>query len=568
MLDRIFSFVLIASLFTAIQPAPAPAAVADQAQDTVLAFPFENVTKRPEYNWIGESFSEMLSELLDLRGFITVRPDERNLAYERESLPSTAILTHATSIKVGERAGADMIIIGTYRVDGDKNSETITATARLVDIREGRLVGREFNRGGPLRDLQRIQGELAYDILLQRNPALPFSRDTFVSDATKVPAEAFSDFMKAVLTSDTKNKILFLERAIDTYAKAGKGSYSQAVFELGIVHYNANAWNDAIKWLSKVESSYSRQAEAAFYLGVCYLSTRQNDKAMQLYAQLVPRLPLYEVYGNAGVAFLRASRVNDSITYLKPAAEAATRDGDTQFNYGYALWLKNDFAGVAAQMDATVKRKPADGEAYYLLAKANERMGKTAESAAALDQAKRYLSTFAQWETKRQIPDLVRIKHRFSKTAYYRLVNDARGVQAGNDSSQTTSASGASGSASIDESLKKAQDDFTANRDKEALDGLARILQVRPDSHEAHFLRGRIYERRGEYDRAIEALKAATFWNPRLLQAYVILGRIYTLQKNCADARAASTKALQLDPSSQEAGALKRLVDSKCASGS
>jgi tetratricopeptide (TPR) repeat protein len=567
MLDRIFALVIFVALLTAAQPPAVRAADTQQPQDTVLAFPFENVAKRPEYNWIGESFSEMLSELIDLRGFITVRPDERNLAYERESLPSTAILTHATSIKVGERAGADMIIIGTYRVDGDKNNETITATARLIDIREGRVVGREFNRGGPLRDLQRIQGELAYDILLQRNPALPFSRDQFVTDATKVPAEAFSDFMKAVLTSDRKNKILFLERAIDTYAKAGKGSYSQAVFELGAVYYADNAWNDAIKWLARVEPSYARYPEAAFFLGVAYLATGQKDKAVQLYSGLVPRLPLYEVYGNAGIAYLRASKVEDAITYLRPAAEAATRDADTQFNYGYALWLKNDFSGVATQMQAAIARKPQDGEAYYLLGKANERMGKTAEAATAYDQAKRYLSTFAQWETRQRIPDLARVKSRFSKSAYYRLVNDARGLQGGAEPGQSSGAPGASGSASVDDSLKKAQDDFTANRDKEALDGLARILQVRPDSHEAHFLRGRIYERRGEYDRAVEALKAATFWNPRLLQAYVILGRIYTLQKNCADARAAATKALQLDPASSEAGALKRLVDSKCAPG-
>jgi cytochrome c-type biogenesis protein CcmH/NrfG len=208
-------------------------------------------------------------------------------------------------------------------------------------------------------------------------------------------------------------------------------------------------------------------------------------------------------------------------------------------------------------MQNAVARKPTDGEAFYLLAKANERMGKAAEAGQALDQAKRFLPSFAQWETKKQITDLTRVKTRFSKTAYYRLQNDARGAAA----APTTEAAGG---ATIDDALKRAGDDFAANRDREALDELSRVLQVRPDSYEAHYLRGRVFERRGEYDEAVKALKAATFWNPRLTGAYVILGRIYVLQKNCADARAAVTKALQIEPSSSEAVALKKLVDSKC----
>jgi tetratricopeptide (TPR) repeat protein len=561
MFKRLFPILLTVIALVA-GTAPAHAAPAD----TVLAFPFENVSKRAEYNWIGESFSEMLSELVDARGFTSVRPDERNLAYEREKLPPTAILTRATSIKVGERAGADMIIVGTYRVDGDKNSETLTATARLIDIREGRIVGNEFNRGGQLKDLQRIQGELAYDILFKRNPALPFSRDQFINDASRIPTEAFSDFMKAILTSDRQNKIAFLERAVDTYAKKAQGAFTQAVFELGRIYYLDNDWDDTIKWLARVESTYPRSNEAAFYLGVAYLNTKKTDKAVETLAALVPRMPLFEVYNNAGVAYLRAGRMEDAITYLKPAAAAATRDADTQFNYGYALWLKNDFAGVVAQMENTLKRKATDGEAFYLLAKANERLGKQTEAAAALDQAKRHLASFAQWETKRQIPDLARVKTRFSKTAYYRLQNDARDAESASTSVRTGGASAAAGGASaVDEALQRARDHFAANRDREALDELARILQVRPDSYEAHFLRGRVYERRGEYDKGLEALKAATFWNPRLLQAYVILGRIHVLQKNCAEAQSASTKALQIDPTSSEAVALKRLVESKCA---
>lgn len=554
MLNRILALLLVA-----LAAPNALAAEPAQASDTVLTFPFENVSRRAEYNWVGESFAESLSELLDSRGFVTIRPDERNLAYEREGLPATAVLTRATAIKIGERANADLIIVGTYRVDGEKGKETLTATARLIDIREGRVVGKEFNRGGLLDHLQRIQGEMAYDILYQRNPALPFSRDQFVTDATRIAAEAFSDYMKAVLTSDRQNKVLFLERAIETSAKAGTGDYVQAIFELGRLQFLDGKWDDAIKWLSRVPATYSpaRYAEAQFYLGVAQANMKRNDKALEIFSALVPKFPLYEFYGNAGVMSLRSGRLDDAVSYLKPAAEAAVRDGDTQFNYGYALWLKNDFAGAAAQMEAAVKRRANDGEAHYLLARSLERIGKQTEAAAALDQAKRTLPTFAQWETKRQMPDLSRLKNRFSKSAIYRLINESR-LDTGE-----ASAPGEAGT-SVDQAMQRARDFFAASRDREALDELARVLQVRPDAYEAHFLRGRVFERRGEYQKAIEALTAATFWNPRLTQAYVILGRIHVLNKNCAEAQAAATKALQIEPSSSEAVALRRLVEQRC----
>lgn len=558
------------TVFALIVAAPAALAADSADTDTILVIPFENTSKRAEYNWVGESFSEMLSELLDTSGLLSIRPDERNLAYEREGLPPTAVLTRATSIKIGERANADLIIVGTYRIDGAKDKETITVSAKLIDIREGRLVGTEFNRGGRLNELQELQGEMAYEILKQRNSALAFSRGDIVGAATKVPDDAFADYMKAVLTSDKKNKSLFLARAIDTYAKkTNGGTFTQAIFELGRITYLDGKFDDAAKWFAKVEKSYPRFNEASFYLAVCYANTKQNDKALQQLTDLVPRMPLYEAYNNAGVVYVRAGRVDDAIAYLRPAAEAATRDLDTQFNYGYVLFLKSDYEAATAQLQKAVKRRSSDGEAirysasdgeaFYLLAKAAERSGQAPIAAEAYDQAKRFLPSFAQWETKKQIPDLSRLKSRFSMAGLINLRNQIRAASA-----SSRPANDAGNQFSVVDAMQKSREHFAANRDREALDLLGRVLQVNPDNAEAHLLRGRIYERGGNYDRAIEALKAATFWDPRMLQAYISLGRIYVFKKDCGNAQTAMKKALQIDPTSQDALALKRSVEQSC----
>ncbi|HKG20972.1 MAG TPA: hypothetical protein VKC34_03670, partial [Blastocatellia bacterium] len=64
--------------------------------------------------------------------------------------------------------------------------------------------------------------------------------------------------------------------------------------------------------------------------------------------------------------------------------------------------------------------------------------------------------------------------------------------------------------------------------------------------------------------RAINALKAAVFWNPRLVAAHVLLGRIAVLKNDCPGATTSLNKALQIDPGDQDAQALNRLVEQKC----
>src|SRR6266478_6559814 len=86
------------------------------ATDIVLVLPFENVSNHPEYNWIGESFADSLSSLLNKPGMIVVTSDERAVAYQRLRLPLTVLPSRATAIKIARELKASMIVIGTYNV--------------------------------------------------------------------------------------------------------------------------------------------------------------------------------------------------------------------------------------------------------------------------------------------------------------------------------------------------------------------------------------------------------------------------------------------------------------------
>jgi Flp pilus assembly protein TadD len=151
----------------------------------------------------------------------------------------------------------------------------------------------------------------------------------------------------------------------------------------------------------------------------------------------------------------------------------------------------------------------------------------------------------------------MRIKNTFSKANYYRYKRDR-------DERLNSQVPAAGLTPQVDQLLESARNAFHSGRNEDALASLGKLLQQAPQNHEAHLLMGRIYERRGDFDRATNALKAAIFWNPRLAGAHVLLGRIAVLKNDCAAAQSASAKALQIAPDDQDAQALKRLIEQKC----
>ena len=118
MIRKKFPAVLTALAFISILQIVAPKASAQTSPsaEIVLVMPFENTSDHPEYNWIGESFADSLSVLLDKPGLIVVTSSERAVAYQRLRLPLTVIPSRATAIKIARELRASMIVFGTYNV--------------------------------------------------------------------------------------------------------------------------------------------------------------------------------------------------------------------------------------------------------------------------------------------------------------------------------------------------------------------------------------------------------------------------------------------------------------------
>jgi tetratricopeptide (TPR) repeat protein len=582
---------LIAAFALLLFAVPGFTVRAQSASDVVMVLPFENTSSRPEYNWVGESFADSIAGLLNKPGLLVVSSDERELAYQRLRLPETVIPSRATAIKLAREAKASMIVIGTYSVTpveaatapGETKPEKdklateayVQLTARVIKVNEGRTLGelfdgnwatRQFDFGGPLTTLQNIQGRLAYQILYQRDKALPFSQNQLVQEATKVPQRAFEAYVKGVQLGERDEKrVNYLKNALRFYADANGGAiYTQAAFELGRYYMLESKWKDATEYFTKLQKKDAHYAEAAFYAGLGYAKMGDLGRALAALVPLSSDVPLIGIYNNAGAVAVQASReekkdderarlLAQGASFLARAAESSPDDPLVHFNYALALFLSGKFAEAADQLKPVITANPRDGDAYFLYAKSLEKTGKTEIATAADDLARRYVPSYAKWQTEWQ-------KSQTVNGVSLRMRDVLNRDDLSDLNRKIETAANTNPNSGTDDLLAKARELYQAGRDDEALPELHRVVMLEPTNAEAYLLSGRINQRRGDQEAAIAALKTAIFWDPKLIDAHILLGRIFLERGDRGEATKYATSAMTIDGNNQEAIALQRQV--------
>jgi tetratricopeptide (TPR) repeat protein/TolB-like protein len=547
------------------------------SNDTVIVLPFENTSPQREFNWVGETFAEELSELLATSGLNAVSSDERELAYQKLRLPLTTMPSRATTIKIALESKATLVVFGTYEVSPARNKDEVPAirgTARMIRIKEGRMVGEQmpdgrwatnqFDFGDAITNLRSVQAQLAYQILYLRYKEItPVSMREFIERAQKVPARAAEAYYKGKMTADKNVRSIFFQNALYEYAKANGGAtYPQAAFELGMLYFEKNDWAHAAQYLSLLQKKDPHYVEAQFYAGLSYWKVNDLTRSLGALLPLAADTPRIDVYNNAGAIALQAAReakkkedrdpmLTQALQYLKRAADSAPEDPLVHFNYAYALLMNNQFREAATAIRPVITLNARDGEAQFILAKALERAGDKDAAASADNEARKYNSAYAALQTawqKDQSPPQVPLR------LYLLFSRDVPvPIDKGNAPPPDPT--------STKDLLAKAREFYAAGNDEEALTELRRVLTIEPMSAEAYLLIGRINLRRGELDSAISALKTAIFWEPKMVDPHILLGRIFLERGDRTMAMSYARNALQIDPNNQEAIGLQRQVE-------
>jgi len=327
---------------------------------SLLIASFENVSKAPGIEWIGESFPEVLGQrLVGGTGQVAVQIVSRNdrlHVFDRAGMPSGLHPSRATIFRIAEQRDLDYVVIGTYNFDG----QTFTATCQRLDVKHPHL-SKKMAESGPLPKLLDIQTALAWDLLRLDDPMLTASRDAFVAAAPPIRLDSLENYTRGVIAASSLDKIRYFKEALRI-----NPSYSEAEMALGEAYFDLKQYDPAAAALAKVPPSHPSAGRAQFLLAACDLYLGQPDKAEPTLADLSTRVPLPEVYNNLGVARARLGMP----TALDPLQKAATtdpNDADYRFNLAVALFRKGDAAGSTREIRTFLVSNPNDAEAKSLL---------------------------------------------------------------------------------------------------------------------------------------------------------------------------------------------------------
>ncbi|MGB7586100.1 MAG: tetratricopeptide repeat protein [Terriglobales bacterium] len=349
---KFFRLIALLLCFSAI----AVAEEAATAGQTVLVVPFENLSKAPGIEWIGDSFPELLQERLNSPALYVLPREDRLRAYDRFGIPVPIRPSRATIYRIAEQMGVDYVVLGEYNFDG----QTFSAKAQLLDMHREHLLP-EITESGPLVQLIDIETSLSWDILHTLYPSFTATRSAFLAQAPTVRLDAFESYVKGVTAATAEQQIQGFQDALRL-----SPNYPQAALQLGKAYYRAAEYEQAVAWLSRILPANPHSGEANFYLGLAAYYQGDFPRAEAAFDAVAQRLPLPEMYNNLGVVLDHRDRKLALENFQKAVADDPNNP-DYRFNLGLELYRNGDRAGAARQLRESLTLKPNDPEAKSLM---------------------------------------------------------------------------------------------------------------------------------------------------------------------------------------------------------
>jgi len=364
-----------------VNPSFAQAPPADAARpDRILVMPFENVKRDASIFWFGEASSVLLAADLTASGLNAITRAERRQAFERLQVPSSAVLTDATVIRIGQLVGAAQVIVGSLQRDADE----LVVRARSVALDAGRVQA-DVTERGPIADLFAILDRTARRLEMSfpgfagpGTAGTSAERGSRAGDADRPPIAAFENYIKGLLAETPATAVNYLNAALTSFPR-----YDRARLALWDVYADKGDHQRALAAVQRVPPASPWARRARFLAGISQLNLKKLDDAFGTYKALADEGPTSTVLNNLGIVQLRRGGNPQSgvpTYYFDKAAQADPDDPDYFFNLGYAYWAARDYPAAMYWLRETVRRNPADGDAHFVLGAALAASGKAAES--------------------------------------------------------------------------------------------------------------------------------------------------------------------------------------------
>jgi tetratricopeptide (TPR) repeat protein len=501
--------------------------------DTLLVVPFENTGRVAELDWVGESFAEGLTEDLMGNGQGLVTRDERLAALERMGLPSTAPLTRASILRLGEEVGADWVALGRFSVQDNH----LDVGMQLLNV-DALTLSPWTDRQAPFARLLQVQRGLAWDILHRLNPAFPQTREQFQQALAPIRVSAFESYLRGLLAMSREHQRRYFYQAYRL-----QPDYSPAIFRLALIDFEEQNYAAAAGWFGKIPDADHLAPEAAFYLSLCEYFQESFGQAAQTLLPVAHRFPVPSVWNNLGVFASREGRAADAVDYFSRALADDPGDADACFNLGLHYTRLADWPAAARRLKDCTDLNPGDTDAWLLYAHVLDRLGRSQEAQTARQQVGEEAK-----ELDLAALDLDRLHQRLSVPA------------TGTEAPEVSLAR----ARHVEVHIERGQDLLGRGELQQAQEEFTQAILLDPAAYRAHYLLADIYLQQGRLPESVSELKAS-LWSRDTSEARLRLAKVYLAQNQPDQARRQVEAALALDPDNSEARALGRRIPLRTA---
>ena len=502
-----------------------------------LVMPFENATREPRFNWLGEGAAVALTDDLVALGAHAISREDRLRAFERLRVPPVTTLSEATIIRIGQIVGAEQVVTGSFAIDGN----TLTVRARAIRLDAGQTFP-DITEQGPLTEFFGLFASVARRLL-------PDSTVTAAEmERGHPPIAAFEQYVKGSVAENPATQTVFLKEALRLAP-----DFQRARLALWNVYTEQGDHRQALAIARQVPASHPLSRQARFFAALSMMSLGQHADAIDQLTALNRQRRDAALLNDLGVAQLRrTARSPDASAqeFFREAVDANPADPDLTFNLGYAAWLAHNTLTAVTWLRETVRRNPQDAAAHWVLGVALQASTNTAEGQREKELAKRLSSTYAEWDRKQpgtsaMPPNLERVKTELDVAGTPRVEDSITAAERRDQREQAVF------------HVESGRRLFQAQRDAEAIGELRRAIYLSPYEREAHLLLGRVYLRGGQIADAIDELKIS-IWSDDQNDARIALADAYIQAKEVDAARSELQTVLTRQPGNAEA---RRLLD-------
>lgn len=344
----------------------------------VIVFPLEGLSTAASLQWLGEGIAESVSDQLEGREIKSMGRSERAKLVENLDLPPGAPLSRASMIRVAQRAGADMIIVGAY----SGKEQNLKVSLRALNIKTLKLSG-EMVANGPVSALPQMENELAWLVLINNGFDKSFSREKFQERIRKIPNPAYASYLRSFEGSNEAEQLRQLQNAVQSYR-----DFPEAQFRLGRIYFRKGNCAGAATHLQLGRNAKGTQVEGDFMRGTCYLQNDQPLQAIQSFWRLLQISRPYEALNNIGVAYLRKGDLALASNSLQEAKTLARTDPTVSLNLALVKHMQANDPGARAILEEACRSHSDNGMLHFLLGMILKAQGEAEKSVAALGKAK------------------------------------------------------------------------------------------------------------------------------------------------------------------------------------